>query len=513
MAARRFPHGGVATPHYLASAAGLVTLARGGNAVDAVIAANLALGVVAPYLCGYGGDVFAIVWDGDLRGYLGSGRSPAEATIDAVGDRVDGDTMPVLGPHTVTVPGAVAGWFDLLERWGSRSFGDVAEIALGLALDGFELTPTGAMFTAGSAAMYDEFPDLQATYGDVEAGQLLRQPGLARTIETLAADGPDAYYRGEIAAAIADAVQAGGGLLTAGDLASHGGRWVEPLLARYRDVEVAELPPPTQGVTALEALRMLDGISLPGDGPQRHHLLIEAMKVVLQDRNEHVSDPDAMSILPEAMLADDWIEARRARIDPQRAAVMQPSAAHAGGTAYLCAADADGLLVSLIQSNFLAFGSGVHVPDWGINLTNRGSSFVLDPTSTNALAPAKLPMHTLMPAAVMRDGEPWAVFGSMGGDSQPQIHIELLARLVDDGDDPQDSLDAPRWCIDPTSWTLRAEPAFGPEWFETLRKLGHDPHRAGPVDTGMGHAHAIQRTRGGYAIATEPRAEGAALGL
>ena len=513
MAARRFPHGGVATPHYLASTAGLVTLARGGNAVDAAVAANLALGVVAPYLCGYGGDLFTIVWDGELHGYLGSGRSPNAATVDAVRGRVDSDTMPVLGHHAVTVPGAVAGWFELLDRWGTRSFGELAEVALGFARDGFELTPTGAMFVAGSAAMYEGFPDIQAAYADVEAGRPLRQPAMARTIETLAADGPDAYYRGPIAAAIADAVQAGGGLLTIDDLASHDGRWVDPLLARYRDVEVAELPPPTQGVTALEALRILDGFALPADGPDRHHLLIEAIKIALQDRDEHVSDPDAMTITPQALLAEDWIVERRARIDPRHAATAPPGVAHVGGTAYMCAADADGLLVSLIQSNFLSFGSGVHVPEWGINLNNRGSSFTFDAASTNALAPAKLPMHTLIPAMAMRDGKPWTAFGSMGGDSQAQIQIELLAHLVDDGDDLQDALDAPRWCIDPSSWTLRAERAFPPEWFDGLRVLGHDLQRAGRVDTGMGHAHAIQCTEGGYAVATEPRAEGAALGL
>ncbi len=513
MAARRFPHGGVATPHYLASTAGFLTLARGGNAVDAAVAANLALGVVAPYLCGYGGDLFTIVWDGELHGYLGSGRSPNAATIDAVRDRVDSDTMPVLGHHAVTVPGAVAGWFELLDRWGTRSFGELAEVALGFAHDGFELTPMGAMFVAGSAAMYDGFPDLQAAYADAEAGRPLRQPALARTIETLAADGPDAYYRGPIAAAIADTIQAGGGLLTTDDLASHDGQWVEPLVAPYRDVEVAELPPPTQGVTALEALRILDGFPLPADGPDRHHLLIEAMKIALQDRDEHVSDPDAMAVAPQAMLTEDWIVDRRARIDPQHAATARSGAAHVGGTAYLCAADADGMIVSLIQSNFLSFGSGVHVPEWGINLNNRGSSFTFDEMSTNALAPAKLPMHTLIPAMVMRDEEPWTAFGSMGGDSQPQIQIELLAHLVDDGDDPQDALDAPRWCIDPSAWTLRAERAFPPEWFDALRALGHDPQRAGRVDTGMGHAHAIERTEGGYAVGTDPRAEGAALGL
>jgi gamma-glutamyltranspeptidase / glutathione hydrolase len=513
VAARRYPRAGVASPHYLASTAGLVTLARGGNALDAAIAANLALGVVAPYLCGYGGDVFAIVWDGRLHGYLGSGRSPRAATIDAVRDGALADTMPTFGPHSIPVPGAIAGWFDLLDRWGTRSFGELAEPALAYARDGFELTPMGELYVLGSLAMYEEFPALQAAYGDAKAGHVLRQPGLARTIETLANDGADAYYRGPIGEAIAEAVQAGGGLLATYDLAAHEGRWAEPLRARYRNVEVAELPPPTQGVTALEALRILDGLPLPPDGPDRHHLLIEAMKLALEDRDDYISDPDAMTVSPEAMLADDWIVERRARIDPGRAAIPEAGAAHLGGTAYLCAADGDGLLVSLIQSNFLSYGSGVHVPEWGINLNNRGSSFTLDATRVNALAPAKLPMHTLIPAMAMRDGEPWLVFGSMGGDSQAQVQVQLLAHVIDDGDDLQYALDAPRWCIDPSNWTMRAEQTFPPEWFDTLRARGHEPKATGRGDAGMGHAHAIERTDGGYAVATEPRAEGTALGL
>jgi gamma-glutamyltranspeptidase / glutathione hydrolase len=513
MAARRFPRGGVASPHYLASTAGLAALARGGNALDAAIAANLALGVVAPYLCGYGGDVFAIVWDGELHGYLGSGRSPRAATIDAVRDRTQSDTMPYFGPHSVTVPGAVAGWFDLIDRWGTRSFGDLAELALRYARDGFELTQTSAAFLGGSVALYEGFPALRAAYQDVETGQTIRQPGLARTIETLAADGPDAYYRGPIADAIAESVQSLGGLLSADDVAAYDGRWAHPLRAPYRDVEIAELPPQTQGVTALEALRILDGLTLPEDGPERHHLLIEATKLALQDRNEYVSDPAAMTVTPEEILADDWIDARRSRIDPQRATTPAPGAAHVGGTAYLCVADADGMLVSLIQSNFMAFGSGVHVPEWGINLNNRGASFTLDPTRVNALAPAKLPMHTLMPAMALRNGDPAIVFGTMGGDSQAQIQVQLVAHLIDDDADPQDAIDAPRWSLEPSTWTLRAEPHFPDGWFDALRALGHDPKRTGRIDTGMGHAHAIQRTAGGYAVATEPRAEGAALGL
>jgi gamma-glutamyltranspeptidase/glutathione hydrolase len=513
VAARRFPRAGVASPHYLASTAGLATLARGGNALDAAIAANLALGVVAPYLCGYGGDVFAVVWDGRLHGYLGSGRSPQAATVDTVRARSRADNMPVFGPHSVTVPGAVAGWFDLLDLWGTRSFGELAQYALSYARDGFALTPNGEMYITGSLAMYDGYAALHAAYGGARAGAVLRQPALARTIATLAADGPDAYYRGPIATAIAETIQADGGLLTREDLAAREGRSADPLQASYRDVVIAELPPPTQGVAALEALRILEGFELPADGPERQHLLIEAIKLALGDRNDYVSDPDVMMIKPDEMLSDDWIADRRARVDSRRAAMPESGAAHVGGTAYLCAADGDGLLVSLIQSNFLSFGSGVHVPEWGINLNNRGSSFTLDRTRVNALAPAKLPMHTLMPAMALRNGEPWLVFGTMGGDSQAQVQVQLLAHIVDDGEDPQDALEAPRWCIDPSTWSMRAERSFSPEWFDALRALGHEPQPTGRGDAGMGHAHAIERTGNGYAVATEPRTEGAALGL
>jgi gamma-glutamyltranspeptidase/glutathione hydrolase len=421
--------------------------------------------------------------------------------------------MPMFGPHSVTVPGAVRGWFDLLDRWGSRSFGELAGPALSYARDGFELTPTGEMYVAGSLTMYEEFSSLRATYDGGRAGEVLRQPALARTIETLAADGPDTYYRGPIASAIAETVEGAGGFLTTDDLGDHGGRWADPMRVSYRGVEVAELPPPTQGVAALEALRILDGFALPVDGAHRQHLLIEAIKLSLEDRNDYVSDPAVMAVTPDDMLSDDWIDDRRSRIDPQHLRTPDAGAAQVGGTAYLCAADSDGLLVSLIQSNFLSFGSGLHVPEWGINLNNRGSSFTLDSTRVNAHAPAKLPMHTLMPAMAMRDGEPWLVFGTMGGDSQAQIQVQLLAHMIDDGADPQDALDAPRWCIDPSRWTLRAERTFTQEWFDALRALGHDARPTGRGDTGMGHAHAIERTDGGYAVATEPRTEGAAVGL
>jgi gamma-glutamyltranspeptidase/glutathione hydrolase len=329
----------------------------------------------------------------------------------------------------------------------------------------------------------------------------------------LAELGPRAYYEGEVADAIAAAVQRLGGFLEPSDLAVHAGEWAAPMRARYRDVEVAELPPPTQGVTVLEILRILDGFELGKlDPADRAHLVIEAVKLGLRDRDDHVSDAAHMRVPPEALLADEWIDARRRAIDPVRARVPAPGQPQRGGTAYLCAADGDGLLVSLIQSNFLGFGSGVHVPEWGINLNNRGSSFALDADRVNAYAPSKRPMHTLIPAMVLRDGRPSLVFGSMGGDAQAQVHAQVLTQIVDDDADPQVAIDEPRWRVEPWDWKLRVESRADPAVLADLAGRGHELMEMPAYDPGMGHAHAIAIGPHGYAVATDPRAEGAAVG-
>jgi gamma-glutamyltranspeptidase/glutathione hydrolase len=511
----RYPRAAVATPHYLASVAGLATLTGGGNAVDAIIAANLALGVVAPYYCGYGGDLFAIVWDGSPTGYLGSGRSPAAITPEAVRARSGAEHMPVFGPDTVTVPGAIAGWFDLLAKWGTREFGELAQTALRFARDGFEVTPFGAGAIGEAKRMYRDFADWQAAYGDIEAGSCLRQPGLARTIELLAADGPGAYYRGPIGDAVAAAVQSSGGTLHVDDLRDHAGEWVDPLRACFRDVEIAELPPPTQGVTALEAMRIVDGFApaVAGADPgASDHLLIEALKQALADRDRWVTDPDHMPRPAGDLLSDAWTAARRDAIDPRRSTSPDPGVPQPGGTAYLCAADGDGLLVSLIQSNFVHFGSGVHVREWGINLNNRGLSFSLDPARPNVLAPAKRPMHTLIPAMALRDDKPCLVFGTMGGDAQAAVHVQLVTRIFDGGADPAEAIAATRWRVDPGTWTVRAESRFDAELIGALRARGHDVVATTPYDSGMGHAHAVWPASKGWGATFDPRSEGAALG-
>jgi len=514
--ARAYPGGAVATPHYLASSAGAAMLAAGGNAVDAALAANLVLGVVTPYMCGFGGDLLTMVWDGGVHAYRGVGRAPQGATAAAVRERSGSDEMPVFGPHPATVPGAIDGWFTMLERWGTRSFGEVAATALHYAENGFPVTARGAWFFQHTARLFTHFDlhDFGSYYGEVRAGTVIRQPQLARTIRALADGGPDIYYRGPIGAAIAERLQEAGGFMTAADVAAHTGAWVEPLRAHFRDTEVLEMPPPTQGVTALEALRILDGLELGTDGPARQHLLIEAVKCALADRDAHLGDPDAMPVAPVELLGDDWIGTRRARIDPARAAAFPARPGPDGGTVYLCAADRDGLLVSLIQSNFAAAGCGLRVHDWGINLHNRGSAFRLDAEHPNAIGPRKMPLHTLIPALALRDGAPWLVFGTEGGHGQAQTHAQLLTRMVVDGDDPQAAISAPRFTVDPTTGRVAVEDHMDPAWIDDLRRRGH------PVDVvkgyrhGPGIAHAIETTGGHppYRAASDPRAEGGTAG-
>ncbi|HXF57652.1 MAG TPA: gamma-glutamyltransferase family protein [Actinomycetota bacterium] len=553
--ARRFPEACVASPHYLASAAGLAVLASGGNAVDAAVATNLTLGVVAPYLCGFGGDLFAMVWRDGVAAYNGSGRAPVAATPEAVraalesrrgpggpeGSAADGPEgsaagepegsgaaegpdgslaprhVPLFGPLSVTVPGAPEAWFALLDRFGTRSFGDLARWALRYAREGFPVSARAAESFERARGRYAGHPWAEAwfeAYGSVRAGSELRQPELARTIELLAEDGPDAYYRGPIGEAIARCVRSLGGLLSEEDLAAHRGQWVEPLRAPYREVEVLELPPNTQGATALEALRIVEAAGpLPPDGPDRHHLLIEATKLALLDRDTHLGDPDHMRVPAERLLADDWVGERARAIGPLRASRLPPGRDLPPGTAYLCAADREGTLVSLIQSNFTGFGSGVRVPGWGINLQNRGASFTLDPSHVNAVGPRKRPLHTLIPAMALREGRPWLAFGTMGGQGQPQFQLQLLVRVVDDGEDLQRAVDAPRWLVSSEDWSVEAESRFGVRFAAELRARGHELRLAGAYESIFGHAHAIAVTPQGYLAATDPRAEGAAVGL
>lgn len=513
--AKRFPRACVASPHHLASSAGLAALASGGNALDAAIAANLTLGVVTPYACGYGGDLFAMVWHEDrVHAYNGSGRAPAAATVEAVRKAARAGAMPERGPLTVTVPGAVDGWFALIERFGTRTFADLAGPALAYAEDGFAPSEIGAAAVARARRVFRDSPTWEAVYGEVAPGRRLRQPDLAKTIALLAAEGPDAYYRGPIGVAIARHVASLGGLLSPQDLAAHRGDWVAPLRFLYRDVEVLEMPPNSQGMATLEALGIVAQAGLlPGPGPDREHLLMEATKLALADRDAYVTDPSAMSLDPAELISPAWLKDRHDMIDPARAGLPRPGRPTPGGTAYLCAADETGMVVSLIQSNYMGFGSGLTVPGWGVNLHNRGTSFSLDPAHPNTIGPGKRTMHTVMPAMALRQGRAWLAFGSMGGHGQPQTHLQLLARMVDDGEDPERAIDGPRWMISPSDWSVTAESRFAPDTIGELRSRGHAIAVAGPYDSMMGHANVVAVSQDGYLGATDPRTEGAALGL
>ena len=515
MPTRSFLGGAIATPHYLATLAGIETLNDGGNAVDAMVAANLALGVVAPYYCGYGGDLLAIVHDGTTHGYRSAGRSAAAASIAQMHhDGIDG--MPIFGPHVVTVPGAVQGWFDLLERFGTRSFGALATRALQLASEGFILTKPGAFRLAASMAVLQSMGmdtrPMRANYPHVAMGDCVTQPELAATITALASDGPDAYYRGPIGAAIVETLHSLGSRMQARDLADHKAAWEQVLTAPFAGRTIVELPPPTQGVTALEMLRLADGSHAAADTTQRIHDQIEIAKAALWDRDAYVGDPASMSRTVEQLLSDAWIADRRRTLDPNRAQPIAPRPMPDGGTAYMCCADRDGLAISLIQSNFTAMGSGVHVPRWGINLHNRGASFNLDEGHVNALDGAKLPMHTLIPALVMKDKTLEYVFGTMGGHAQAQIHLQVLTRLLHDGDDPATAIAAPRFAVDPATAVVQVESRLDSATVEDLRCRGHVVNIVRDFDDAMGHCHTIRVTANGFEAAADPRAESLALG-
>ncbi len=509
--AATFSRGCVASPHHLASRAGSDVLARDGNAVDAAIAANLVLAVVTPYHCGAGGDLFAIVWDGDrLYGYNGSGRAPAAATPEAVRAAAGAGVMPPLGGLTVTVPGAVAGWFDLLERFGSLDFAAVCAPARELAAEGFEVSAEGAAWFAGGAAAFAGEERWSETFSRVRTGASLRQPELARALERLATDGPEPLYRGEIAGALAACVRAGGGLLDESDLAAHGGEWVEPLSLTYGGSELVELPPNSQGMTAQLALGIAQAAGA-GTGAG-DHLLIEAMKLALADRDAHLTDPEWMDVSPAALLDPGRLAERAAGIAPDRAAPLpRPGRPATGGTAYLCAADERGACVSLIQSNYSGFGSGLIVPGFGIGLHNRGAYFSLDPSHRNVIAPRKRTLHTLMPAMVLRGGRPRYVLGTMGADAQPSIQVQLVRALVDRGHDVEQAVGAPRWTVSPADGSVVAE-SLHPE-LDDLARRGHAVTVLGEREHALGHAHAIEVLEDGrHAGASDPRTESGVAG-
>ncbi|MPZ26824.1 MAG: gamma-glutamyltransferase [Micromonosporaceae bacterium] len=514
------PRGVCATSQPLAAAVGAGVLQRGGNAVDTAIAAAATLTVLQPGSNDIGGDLFAIVWDGQrLHGLNGSGRAPAALTREAVRPGPDGG-MPVRGWPAVTVPGAPAGWRDLHDRFGSLPFRELLADAIGYAEHGYPVSPTVAQSWAAGVARHAELTGPEyAEWGRVwtidgrapRAGQQWRNPDAARTLRLIADSRADAFYHGEIGQALADHAARTGGFLTAADLAGHSSSWVDPVAADYRGHQVWELPPNGQGIAALLALNLLDGLDLSGaDEVERRHTEIEAMKLGFADAQAYVADPDLVEVPTAALLSRAYADRRRAEIGPV-AADPKPGDPARGGTVYLCTADADGRMVSLIQSNFQGFGSYVAVPGYGFGLQNRGAGFSLDPDHPNVLAPGKRPFHTIIPGFLTRDGAPVGPFGVMGGHMQPQGHVQLMVRTLDEGRDPQAALDAPRWFW-PAGRRVHAEPELGEAVLAGLRSRGHEV-TAGEAFFGYGQAIWRLPDGTGYVAGSEPRADGCAVGF
>jgi gamma-glutamyltranspeptidase/glutathione hydrolase len=523
MASPTSAHGMVVTPHPLATLAGVEALRAGGSAVDAAVAANAMLAVVYCNACGLGGDAFALVWDPAaqrLHGFNGSGRSPAALTIEVVRD-AGHDEMPARGPLPITVPGAVDAWVQLLDRFGRRSLSDALLPAARTAEDGYTLTAVTAGAIAKSLPTFDGAAG--AAFGPAgDAGTAFSQPLLAASFRAIADGGRDAYYGGPIGDEIARAVTAAGGVMTADDLAAHAGDWVEPIATRYRDVYVASIPPNSQGITALMALNVLSTLDWPMGAPlsaERLHAQLESVKVAWSERDRCVADPERGLADPAELLSAEHASWLASRLSPDRAQRLTPTNPAGGGTVYLCAADADGMMVSLIESNYMGFGSGVMGGSTGIMLQNRGAYFSLNPGHPNALAPRSRTLHTLMPGMLLRDGHAEVAIGAMGGDGQPQTMVQLVQGLVDDGLDPQAAVDRPRF----VAQTEAAGQPLGPVSIESdgvdestvraLEALGHEVELVEPKTPLMGWAQVIRRRQdGSYEGGADPRADSLASG-
>jgi len=537
----RGARGAVVAPHHLATQAGLSILAAGGSAVDAAIATNAVLAVVMPNGCGLGGDAFWLVWDeaaGEQVALNGSGRAPLATDADALRGR--GLTrLPLRGPLSITVPGAVRSWGDAHRRWGRLSWEAVLAPAIEQAEGGF---PAWDGLIAAVEGLVAEVASeswgrgLEQTWRAQgrpwRPGERIRLPALARTLRTLADQGFDAYYDGELGERIIRGLNAAGAPFTLADLREHRSTWGRPIETTYRGVRVTTHPPNSSGLIALEVLNVLERFAPPSGArfgvrgwtdPAWIHLQLEAAKLAFADRDAHLTDPEAHDVPVDKLRSKEHAAGLAARIDAHRADPSPPPARTlVGGTIYLAVVDGDGNAVSLIQSNAAGFGSGVLDVATGVHFQDRGASFSLDPGHANVIAPGKRTAHTLLPGMLFRedDRRPWIVAGSMGGDIQPQIHVQLVSALVDGGADIRTAVAAPRVVVEPAGWfappvAIVTDGALAEGVEVGLRALGHDLTRTG-FDGGLGHEHAIELVDGGpaadgtLAAIADPRSMGLA---
>jgi gamma-glutamyltranspeptidase/glutathione hydrolase len=519
------PNVAVATSQPLATSAALEVLANGGNAFDAAVVAATVLNVVEPHMTGIGGDIFTLSWsarEGKLSGMRSIGRAGALAFRDTLVAR-GRDRMPGSGAEAVTVPGSLAGWAALLDRYGTLTLAEALQPAIRLAEEGFPVTPIIAEDWANQVEKLQRNDGAAAVYlvdgGSAPvAGEWHRNPDLAGSLRTVARDGIGALYGGPLGARIVEGLRELGGFLTLEDLAAHRVEWVEPLSASFRGYRMYQLPPPNQGIAALQMLRMLDGFDLDAmehNSAEYIHLMTEVKKLAYADLDAHVADPDFMRVSPEELLSEDYLVARRALIDLERPAERAEPGSFLtdSETIYLTVADAEGNMVSLINSIYGYFGSGVVVPGTGIMLHNRGAGFTLEEGQPNTIAPGKRPFHTIIPAFVTRetdDGEePWLSYGVMGGGFQPQGHVQVLLNLLVFGMDLQEAIDAAR-IAHASGLRITLEPPIGDDVRAALEAMGHEIGEAGRLS--YGGAQAIMKLERGWAAGSDPRKDGHAAG-
>ncbi|MFN8768697.1 MAG: gamma-glutamyltransferase [Lysobacteraceae bacterium] len=529
------PQAMAATSHPLATQIALEVMREGGTAVDAAIAANAALGLMEPTGNGIGGDFFAIVWDPKtqkLHGYNGSGRSPMGLTREWF-DEQKMALIPSHGALPVTVPGAVDGWFALHERFGKLPMRDVLQSTIDYARNGHPVHETIAYYWDRSVPRLSQFPGFTEQFTiDGRAprtGEMWKNENLARTYERIAMQGRAGFYDGEVPKIVEAYFKENGGFLAAADFAAHKGEWVEPVSVNYRGVDVWELPPNGQGIAALQMLQILEGydFSKIAFGSTEHlHLLTEAKKLAFADRARYYADPAFVATPAAGLISDEYAKTQRARINPNRAQTVvapgTPPSLDEGDTIYLTTADSSGMMVSLIQSNYRGMGSGMTPPGLGFILQNRGEQFSLKAGHPNEYAPGKRPFHTIIPAFITKDGQPWVSFGLMGGAMQPQGHVQIVMNLVDFGMNLQEAGDAPRLHHDGSDEPVGAvapmdgggvvqlETGFDYATIRGLMRLGHHVEFAdGPYG---GYQAIAKNPHGGWVGASESRKDGQAAG-
>ena len=509
----------VATSQPLAAQAGLRMLLDGGSAIDAALAAAMTLTVTEPCSNGLGSDLFCILWDPStkkLHGLNASGRAP-RAWSPA---RFSGmKTMPRTGWDTVTIPGAVSAWVALSKKFGKLPFEKLFGPAIEYARRGHHVSPIIATKWANAVPIFTDvpgwaehfMPDGRAPF----TGEIFRTEAMARTMEKIAGSNGESFYRGELAETMVAHAKANGGAHTMDDFGSHTCDWVEPIAIDYRGTTVHEIPPNGQGIAALMALGMVENFDMEAMGPDSAsalHIQIEAMKLAFADVYRYVSDPRTMELSPAQLLDKGYLKERAKLIDPQRAGRFQHGMPPPGGTIYLTAADESGMMVSLIQSNYQGFGSGIVVPGTGISLQNRGSGFTLEPGHPNEVGGGKRPFHTIIPGFMTKDGAPVLSFGIMGGSMQPQAHLQTTVRLIDHGQNPQACLDAPRWRVDP-GHMLDIESHAPDETREELAGRGHQLMSMYDSYMDFGAGQFAYKIDGGYLAASDWRRDGQAVGF